>query len=98
LISERDRYGYEISKEIALRTDNEFQIKVATLYAVFQRLEKRDFIDSYLGSVSNGARRRYYRITEAGRAHLKAEIKNWHFARNIIDIFMEIHKSEGQNK
>ncbi len=41
LISEKDRYGYEISQEISLRTNNRFQIKEATLYAIFQRLEKK---------------------------------------------------------
>ncbi|MDP4193367.1 MAG: PadR family transcriptional regulator, partial [Bacteroidota bacterium] len=52
LISEKDRYGYEISKEISSRTNDEFQIKEATLYAVFQRLEKKQLIESYLGDVS----------------------------------------------
>lgn len=42
LIIEKDRYGYEISKEILSRTNNMFEIKEATLYAVFQRLEKRN--------------------------------------------------------
>ena len=41
-VLEKDRYGYEISKEISLRTDQRFQIKEATLYAVFQRLEKKE--------------------------------------------------------
>jgi PadR family transcriptional regulator PadR len=41
MIYEKDCYGYEISKEIAGRTGNKFQIKEATLYAVFQRLEKK---------------------------------------------------------
>lgn len=89
MIYEKDRYGYEISKEIAGRTANEFQIKEATLYAVFQRLEKKKLIESYLGNVSNGGRRRYYSITPAGKVYLEAEIENWHAARNIIDIFME---------
>ncbi len=89
LIHEKDRYGYEISKEISNRTDNAFQIKEATLYAVFQRLEKKDYIVSYLGSISNGGRRRYYSITESGKAFLKEEVDNWHKARHIIDIFME---------
>ncbi|PKM72063.1 MAG: PadR family transcriptional regulator [Firmicutes bacterium HGW-Firmicutes-16] len=89
LICEKDRYGYEISKEIASRTRNEFQIKEATLYAVFQRLEKKNLIVSYLGSESNGGRRRYYSITDSGRAFLEDEIKDWHKARDIIDIFME---------
>ncbi len=88
MIFEKDCYGYEISKEIASRTDNKFQIKEATLYAVFQRLEKKEFITSYLGKESNGGRRRYYSITEAGRAYLKEEIENWYMARDIINIFM----------
>lgn len=89
LIYEKDRYGYEISNEIALRTNDEFKIKEATLYAVFQRLAKKGLIKSYLGDVSFGGRRRYYRITELGAAYLKEEIDNWHSARKIIDIFME---------
>ncbi len=89
LISEKDRYGYEISNEIAKRTNDKFQIKEATLYAVFQRLVKKELIDSYLGDVSFGSRRRYYRITNLGLAFLREEIRNWHDARDIIDIFME---------
>lgn len=49
LILEKDRYGYEISQEISLRTNNRFQIKEATLYAVFQRLEKRKLLKPTLG-------------------------------------------------
>lgn len=89
LIYEKDRYGYEISNEIADRTKNEFQIKEATLYAVFQRLVKKGLIESYLGDVSLGGRRRYYRITGEGRDFLKEEIRSWHNARDIINIFME---------
>jgi PadR family transcriptional regulator PadR len=89
LIYEKDRYGYEISKEIALRTKDEFQIKEATLYAVFQRLEKKELIASYLGSESLGGKRRYYRITSLGRAYLSEEITDWRKTKEIIDIFME---------
>jgi PadR family transcriptional regulator PadR len=89
LINEKDRYGYEISNEIAARTEGKFQIKEATLYAVFQRLVKKDLIDSYHGDVSFGGRRRYYRITNLGRAYLNEEVRSWHDARDIINIFME---------
>jgi PadR family transcriptional regulator PadR len=89
LISEKDRYGYEISKEISTRTQDRFQIKEATLYAVFQRLEKRGFIWSYEGGVSLGSKRRYYAITGKGRAELLAQAEEWKNAKEIIDIFME---------
>ena len=89
LISEKDRYGYEISKEITERTSGDFQIKEATLYAVFQRLEKKELIESYLGDKSFGGKRRYYKITSLGRAYLSEEIKEWKKTRQIIDIFLE---------
>jgi PadR family transcriptional regulator PadR len=89
LIYEKDTYGYEISNEIANRTKNKFEIKEATLYAVFQRLVKKELIESYLGDISFGSRRRYYRITTLGQEYLKDEIRTWRNAREIIDIFME---------
>ncbi|WP_313802649.1 PadR family transcriptional regulator [Cytobacillus sp.] len=89
LIYEEDRYGYEISKEISSRTDNRFQIKEATLYAVFQRLEKKELIESYMGEVSQGGKRKYYSITTLGRAYLHEMVKEWKEVRGIIDLFME---------
>ena len=89
LICEEDRYGYEISKEISSRTDNRFQIKEATLYAVFQRLEKKELIESYVGGVSQGGKRKYYRITMLGKAYLQEMVKEWKEVRAIIDLFME---------
>ncbi|AXI07894.1 PadR family transcriptional regulator [Oceanobacillus sp. 143] len=89
LILEKDRYGYEISKEISLRTDDCFQIKEATLYAVFQRLEKKELLESYSGGVSKGGKRKYYSITTLGKAYLKESVAEWKVTKNIIDLFME---------
>ncbi|MBO2536179.1 MULTISPECIES: PadR family transcriptional regulator [Rummeliibacillus] len=89
LIMEKDRYGFEISKEISLRTGNKFQIKEATLYAVFQRLEKKELIESYYGSVSKGGKRKYYRITTLGKAFFKETVVEWQETKEIIDLFME---------
>lgn len=89
LIYEKDRYGYEISKEISQRTQNRFQIKEATLYAVFQRLEKRGLICSYEGGISLGSKRRYYAITPKGKAALLEEMAQWQQVKDIIDVFME---------
>ena len=89
LIYENDQYGYEMSKQIILRTENRFQIKEATLYAVFQRLEKKGLIESYYGKVSHGGKRKYYRITMLGKAYLKETAREWEETKEIIDLFME---------
>jgi PadR family transcriptional regulator PadR len=89
LIYEKDQYGYEISKEISLRTNDRFQIKEATLYAVFQRLERKELIESYFGDISHGGKRRYYKITKLGKAYLRETIEEWQEIKAIIDIFTE---------
>lgn len=89
LVLEEDRYGYEITKEISSRTEDRFQIKEATLYAVFQRLEKKELLESYFGSVSKGGKRKYYRITTLGKAFLKESEQEWKETKAIIDLFME---------
>lgn len=89
LILEKDQYGYEISKEISARTNNRFHIKEATLYAVFQRLHRKELIESYYGDITHGSKRKYYRITPLGRAYLKEIAKEWYETKEIIDLFME---------
>jgi PadR family transcriptional regulator PadR len=89
LIIEKDRYGYEISKEISQRTDGKFEIKEATLYAVFQRLVKKRLITSYYGDETQGGRRKYYKITLSGKKYYDECIKEWKNTKKIIDIFME---------
>jgi PadR family transcriptional regulator, regulatory protein PadR len=89
LIIEKDRYGYEISNEISTRTGNRFQIKEATLYAVFQRLEKKYLIESYLGDITHGRQRKYYRITMLGRAYYREKVQEWKDIREIMKLFLE---------
>lgn len=92
LIIEQDRYGYEISKEISKRTDNAFEIKEATLYAVFQRLEKNECIVSYSGQITHGRKRKYYKVTELGRSYYKEKAEEWKVTKKIINILMEVKK------
>jgi len=89
LFLEKDRYGYEVSKEISERTMERFQIKEATLYAVFQRLESKELIESYYGDITHGGKRKYYRITSLGKAYLKELVLEWKETKTIIDLFME---------
>ncbi len=89
LIIEKDRYGYEISKEIAARTDNAFEIKEATLYAVFQRLEKNEYIISYSGQITHGRKRKYYKVTELGTKTFRGKIGEWELTKKVIDLLLE---------
>lgn len=84
-LMEGDSYGYIINKTIQERTQGAFEFKEATLYTTFRRLEQSGLITSYWGGEATGARRRYYRITDAGRAAYAENVRDWQRARELID-------------
>ena len=67
------------------KTNNMYELKEATLYSAFRRLEQSGYIRTYWGDESVGARRRYYSITEEGRKAYEAYKKDWEDAKNAID-------------
>ena len=85
----RDSYGYEINKAVRTISADRYELKEATLYTVFRRLEENGWIFSYWGSEATGARRRYYRITPAGREAYAKQIADWHEARDILEKLMK---------
>jgi len=80
-----DSYGYEINKSIRNVSGGLLDMKEATLYGAFRRLEESGLVTFYWGDEATGARRRYYRITPAGRAALLQRRADWIQARDIID-------------
>ena len=84
-LSAGDSYGYEINKAILRKTNGRYELKDTTLYTAFKRLEETGQIMSYWGSEATGARRRYYRITPAGRAAYHEQVGVWEATKEIID-------------
>lgn len=84
-LAEHDSYGYEINKSIQQKTSGQYELKEATLYAAFRRLEENGSIASYWGDETTGARRRYYAITTRGRLDLSRMKAEWETAKDLID-------------
>ncbi len=89
-----DSYGYEINKAIQEKTGGRYELKEATLYSAFRRLEESSCLISYWGSEATGARRRYYSITQLGRVLYKQNKEDWRAAREMIEKLIEC---EGQS-
>lgn len=83
-----DSYGYKINKAIESLTGGEYELKEATLYTAFRRLEQGGCIISYWGDENSGARRRYYAVTEYGRSVYKEMLKEWDSAKKIIELLI----------
>ena len=86
---DHDSYGYEINKSIRERSGGEYEAKEGTLYTAFRRLEQAGYIRSYWGDETSGARRRYYSITDEGRAVFEERKAEWQRVRTILSARIE---------
>ena len=77
LVEDRPRHGYDIGQLIELRSRGALRFNVASLYPLLYRLEKRGGIQGRWVEKPNQRRRRYYRLTTAGRRILALQRKKW---------------------
>ena len=87
-----DSYGYEINKTISTLSSGRFELKEATLYTAFKRLEELGYITSYWGGSGAGARRRYYTITPEGREACAQLMGEWKETKEIMDKLLELEE------
>lgn len=73
LLSRCDCYGYELVNRIS----ESMQVTEGTVYPLMKRLRDSGVIDSYIVESQEGPPRRYYKITESGRAEKERLLKEW---------------------
>src|SRR5262245_513075 len=77
LLQRQPRHGYEICRLIEIRSKGEVTFNVASLYPLLYRLEKRGWILGRWVEKAGQRRRRYYRLTSAGRRVLPVQQRVW---------------------
>jgi PadR family transcriptional regulator PadR len=80
------RHGYELAKLIESRSVNKLQIQAASLYPMLYRLERKGFIEGRWVEKPNERRRRFYKLTAAGRKMLAARRTAWNEFVNTINL------------
>jgi PadR family transcriptional regulator PadR len=87
--SERELYGYEIAKQLAGAQEGAPIFKEGTLYPVLRALSANAMLTSRVEPSSSGPPRRYYRITDQGRAVLAEWTAIWAATRGFVDRFVD---------
>lgn len=79
-------YGYKITQEVK----EVLEISESTLYPVLRRLQKDQCLEVYDQQFA-GRNRRYYKITEPGRAQLMLYRQEWNmYIKKINQILAEV--------
>lgn len=89
-----DKYGYEINKEIEIKSKGRYFLKEASLYSGLKRLEASGHITSYWRDGELGIRRHYYSITEKGLEKLNSSKFTWDNSKEFIQDMFKNEKVE----
>jgi transcriptional regulator len=80
-------HGFEIITWLEDRSGGRLGVDDRALYQALQRLEERSLVGAEWGVTEHNRRARYYRISAAGRAHLRAETSHWvEYAKTVTQI------------
>jgi len=78
------RHGYAVAEWVRTITDGELLVEEGPLYTALHRLEKRGWVSAEWGFSENNRRAKYYQLSRAGRAQLRAEVSGWErYARAV---------------
>jgi PadR family transcriptional regulator len=77
LVEARPRHGYELAKLIEAQSERRLQFHVASLYPMLYRLERKGLLEGRWVEKAGERRRRFYRLTPAGRKALAEQRRNW---------------------
>jgi transcriptional regulator len=70
-------HGFEITNWLEEHSSNSLDVEDSAVYQALYRMEERKLIEAEWGVTENQRQARYYKITPAGRAHLKAQTAQW---------------------
>ncbi|PWT90546.1 MAG: PadR family transcriptional regulator [Proteobacteria bacterium] len=86
LLEERERHGYELAKLIESQSESRLQFHVASLYPLLYRLERKHLVEGHWVEKAGERRRRFYRITVAGRKALAVHRRTWREFVSALDM------------
>jgi PadR family transcriptional regulator PadR len=80
-------HGFEIVSWLEKAAQGSLELEDSALYQAVYRLEERGLLQAEWGVTANNRRARYYKLTAAGRAYLRAETSNWmQYAQTVSNI------------
>jgi DNA-binding PadR family transcriptional regulator len=84
ILAEEQSYGYAIHKRVRELSGGELEWTDGMLYPLLHRLNRLDYVHGAWGISPEGRRRRYYEITDIGRAELAHQRRQWATATRTL--------------
>lgn len=97
VLLQEESYGYEISKQIRILSNDLYVIKETTLYSALKRLENDGYLISYSSNEESGKTRTYYQVTKLGCDLYHQKTKEWDITKKVVEQFLMKEATHGSN-
>jgi|SRR6185503_18971527 transcriptional regulator len=77
-------HGYAIGRWIRQSTSDALSIQEGALYPALHRLERKGYLEEEWGLTDTNREAKFYRLTTAGRKHLRDELARWHTYSRVM--------------
>jgi transcriptional regulator len=81
-------HGYGISQRIQQISKDVFQLQQGSLYPALHRLEDRGLLKAEWKQSETGREAKYYTLTNKGRRHFEAEVRNWEQVTSAVALIL----------
>jgi PadR family transcriptional regulator PadR len=85
LLNSKQMYGYEIIKELEMKSDGIFSFKEGTIYPILHNLEDKGLVVSYWGEGNGNRKRKYYKINDKGKKFIQEKKEEWSSFKTAVD-------------
>jgi PadR family transcriptional regulator, regulatory protein PadR len=89
VLSLEPMHGWAIAQRINQLSKEVLRVNQSALYPALHRLEHQAWIEAEWGESENNRRAKYYSLTKAGRARLKAEEQSWDRLSTAVQVVLK---------
>ena len=83
------RHGWGIQQRINQIGAEDLLLNQGSLYPALARLGAQGYLDTEWNVTENGRRAKYYKLTQAGRKQLSAEVEQWRRYAQVVDLILD---------
>lgn len=92
MLTEKDKYGYEITHAFETKTDGVYTMAEGTLYPILYKLEDAGYISSYSVKVGVRRMRKFYHLEDKGRERYDAMRRDYLLITDNVFTILEVQK------
>ena len=96
ILSKTHSYGYQLIEKLNGLGFHKEAIDVGAVYRTLRKMEKEGFVESFWGQDKTKRKKRYYKITPAGKILLRMWIKRIKERKKAFEKFLRIYEGEKQ--